>query len=62
MKFSYTINEATAAIGIGRTKLYREIADGKITPRKLGQRTIILAADLEDYVKSLPTACAEGKS
>ncbi len=56
MKLSYTINEACESIGIGRTKLYREIDEGRIKPRKLGKRTIILADDLQNYLNSLPAA------
>lgn len=55
MKHAYTVNEAIREIGIGRTKLYSEIAEGKITPRKIGKKTIILAEDIEAYLQSLPT-------
>lgn len=54
MKIAYTINEACKALGIGRTTIYSEIASGRITARKVHNRTIIRAADLEVYVSSLP--------
>ena len=55
MKLAYTVREAIREIGIGRTKFYREIAEGKIKPRKIGKKTIILAEDIEAYLQSLPT-------
>ena len=53
-KIAYTINEASVAIGIGRSKLYDLIATQKIIPRKIGSRTVILAEDLQNYVSNLP--------
>lgn len=57
-KQAYTVNETTKEIGIGRSKLYAEIKDGKITPRKIGKKTIFLAKDIEDYLNALPKANA----
>jgi hypothetical protein len=41
---------------VGRTKLYSEIKAGRIMPRKLGSKTVILRADAEAWLSSLPTA------
>ena len=46
-KQAYTVNELTIEIGIGRSKLYAEIKAGKLTPRKIGKKTIFLANDVE---------------
>ena len=54
MKLAYTINEACEAIGIKRTMLYREITAGRLEPRKIGNKTIILADDLNQYMKTRP--------
>jgi excisionase family DNA binding protein len=54
MKLAFTIKEACREIGIGRTKLYQEIAAGRLTVRKANKRTVILAEDLQQYLKSLP--------
>ena len=54
-KISVTINEATKLTGISRTLLYRLFNEGKLTPRKLGNRTLILVDDLDSLVKSLPS-------
>lgn len=53
-KRAYTVNEAIREIGIGRSKLYAEIAAGKLIPRKIGKKTIFLAKDLEAYLEALP--------
>lgn len=54
-KIAYSVNEASAALGIGRSKLYGLIAEGKLTPSKIGSRTIILASQLNKFAESLPT-------
>ncbi len=55
-KSAYTVNEILKEIGIGRSKLYSEIAAGKLTPRKIGKKTIFLARDVEIYLNNLPKA------
>lgn len=54
-KLAYTVNEACAATGIGRTSLYEEIRAGKLVARKRGATTLILAIDLDAYLAALPT-------
>jgi hypothetical protein len=49
-----TLSEASIVSGIGRTKLYEAIADGKLTARKYGSRTIVLRGDLLRFLGSLP--------
>jgi excisionase family DNA binding protein len=51
-----SIAEASAAAGIGRTKLYEAIADGRLMARKLGKRTLILRDDLRQFLAALPPA------
>lgn len=60
-KLAFTINEASNALGIGRSKLYQCIAEGKLTPRKLGKRTLLLADDLKSFSANLPTANDGGR-
>ena len=50
-KISYTVNEALAASGIGRTKLYDLIRIGELKPAKIGTRTLILRTDLEGMLQ-----------
>jgi hypothetical protein len=53
-KIAVTLREATSLSGIGRSSLYKLFNEGKLTPRKAGKRTLILVAELEGYLKSLP--------
>ena len=54
--FTYRIPDACAVLGIGRTKLYALIAEGKIKASACGGRTLIPADALRDFVKNLPPA------
>lgn len=49
-KLAFTIAEACHAVGIGRTKLYELIGQGRIITRKIGSRTIIPAESLKALV------------
>lgn len=55
-KLAYTINEAVEVSGLGRTSIYLLIKEKKLTPRKRGGRTLILADDLKTCLENLPTA------
>ena len=45
-KLAFTISEACHAIGIGRSKLYELIGQGRVETRKIGKRTLIPAESL----------------
>jgi excisionase family DNA binding protein len=51
---AYSIPEVLTKIGIGRDKLYTLIRSGELPARKVGRRTLIVADDLEKFLKSLP--------
>ena len=51
---AYTVKETLQQIGIGKSKLYRELADGRISARKVGRKTIFLAEEVQRYLASLP--------
>ena len=61
-KLAYRIPEAVEVTGLGRTTLYREIANGRLEVVKVGSRTIILRAALEDYVALLRSERTGGDS
>lgn len=48
---AYRVNDASSALGIGRTKLYELAATGKIRMIKVAGRTIIPADSLRDLIK-----------
>ncbi len=49
-KLAYTIAEACHAVGIGRTKLYELIGEGRVETRKIGARTVIPADSLRALI------------
>jgi excisionase family DNA binding protein len=49
-----TIPEAVKATGISRTSIYEALKRGDLSARKAGRRTLILFADLQAYLASLP--------
>ena len=49
-----TIPDAVKASGLSRSSLYEALKCGDLTARKAGRRTLILYADLERYIGSLP--------
>lgn len=55
---AYTIKDFCAAYGIGRSLAYDEIKAGRLKARKVGNRTLILRVDAEEWANSLPTAKA----
>ena len=52
---AFSIAEVLAQTGLGRDKLYKLINSNQLPARKCGRRTIILAADLQRFLESLPT-------
>jgi excisionase family DNA binding protein len=58
-KLGLTIAEAAFAAGIGRSRLYEAIADGQLTARKFGARTVILRGDLDSFLNALPAVKGE---
>jgi len=55
-RLAYSIAGAVHATGLSRTRLYQLAAHGKLTLRRAGRRTVILADDLEAVIRSLPLA------
>ncbi len=49
-KLAFTISEACHAVGIGRSKLYELIGQGRVETRKIGSRTIIPAESLRALI------------
>ncbi len=50
----FSIDEAVKATGIGRTKIFEAIREQRLRAKKCGRRTVILAEDLQAFLKSLP--------
>jgi hypothetical protein len=56
LKLAYTVPEALAAIGIGRTNLYKLAGEGKLDLRKVGGRTLVTAESLRRLVEEAEAA------
>ena len=57
-RLAYAINDFAAAVGISRTKVYEEIAAGRLVARKCGSRTLITFASAQAWLNSLPSLAA----
>ncbi len=53
-RLGYTISEVVEISGFGRTAIYDAIKDKRLRAKKWGRRTIVLAEDLEEFLKGLP--------
>jgi hypothetical protein len=51
-RLSCTINEACRATGLGRTKLYEEMAAGRLQTTHVGKRRLVLVPSLLQLVGS----------
>lgn len=52
---SYNMAGAVAASGVGETTIKKAIADGDLIAHYVGVKTVIRAADLDEWIESLPT-------
>jgi len=53
-KIAYRIDEFCEAFGVGRTKVFDEIKDGRLKVRKAGRMTLIRADDARAWLDALP--------
>jgi excisionase family DNA binding protein len=58
----HSYSGAAEWLGIGKTLLFEEVANGRILPVRIGRRVLFPTASLEDYEQLLvEEALAEGK-
>jgi excisionase family DNA binding protein len=58
-RLAYTIVQAAEAAGVGRSTIYEEIREKRLTARKLRRRTVITGDDLLTWLQSLPKVNGE---
>lgn len=60
LKKAYTVDEFCRLYGIGRTKAYEEIKEGRLSSVKVGKRRLIPAASADVWLESLVVSPVEG--
>ena len=53
MRLLLPVNDAATSLGVGRTKIYELIADGQIELVKIGRKSLVPKASLEQFVSKL---------
>jgi hypothetical protein len=56
---AYPVEEAGAAAGVSRTRIFEAIRKNELTARKAGKATIIEVSELQRWVRSLPIRGAQ---
>ena len=49
-----SVTDAASAIGIGRTRMWDLIREGRVPAVRINHRVLIRTADLEQFIRSLP--------
>lgn len=55
-KLAYTVRQFCDGVGIGHTKFYQEVSEGRIKTVKCGKRTLVTADEAQRFVSSLEAA------
>ena len=50
----FTMQETAKILSIGLTKLYEEISSGRLKAVKVGKRTLVPQANIEEWQDNLP--------
>ena len=59
---AYSVEEFCALSGLGRSFLYEAIRNGDLKARKAGRRTLILSAEAQRYLDTLPEVETAGEA
>jgi excisionase family DNA binding protein len=61
-KLAFSVAETCAALGLGKTNLYRMIAAGEIETIRIGGRRLVPAASIQALLDGRPATFAERTS
>ena len=53
---AFTLEQAAALSGVGRSALYAAARAGRLVARKCGRRTVVLRGDLQTFLERLPVS------
>jgi excisionase family DNA binding protein len=56
VKAAYSVSETLSLLSIGRTMLYRLVADDALRATKLGRKTLFYASDIARFLAKLREA------
>jgi excisionase family DNA binding protein len=56
LPLAVSIQEAAKMAGVSRSTVYGAIKSGELKLRKLGSRSLVLTAELHDWLTTLPVA------
>jgi excisionase family DNA binding protein len=51
---SFRISQVCDVTGLGRTSIYKAISEGRLRARKWRRATVVLADDLDAFLRALP--------
>jgi excisionase family DNA binding protein len=54
-QLAYSPQEAAKVAGLSRGSIFKAVREKRLSARKAGTRTLILADDLRTFLESLPT-------
>ncbi|AOO79555.1 helix-turn-helix domain-containing protein [Bosea vaviloviae] len=57
---AYRVKDAARLLGMGKSKLFELIADGRLPVRKIGGATVIMRADLIAFLERAPRTHGRG--
>jgi excisionase family DNA binding protein len=57
-KRALTRKEFCEQYGVGQTRFYEEVKEGRLPVRKVGRKTIVLRDAAEDWLHCLPSSTA----
>lgn len=61
-RVSYTVEEASAATGLARSRLYQAISKGELKTFKAGRRRMVSTKAIEEFIAKLERDSAKDKA